>query len=378
MRRLRSVAAGALAAPVLLAAAAAAALAWAAPGSRSTSGVSGSATGAVPPAQRAAVAGAVGRAVVDIDTSLGYQQAAAAGTGMVLSAGGIVLTNNHVIRGATKLEGTDVGNGRTYAATVLGYDVGDDVAVIRLAGASHLATVKTATSPPSAGVAVVALGNAGGTGGKPHVSVGRVVALGQSITADDPFGGAEHLTGMIGTDAGLQPGDSGGPLVAAASGAVIGMDTAGSSGFRLSSSSGEGFAVPIGRALAIATAVEHRHATAAARIDGGAATVARRIHLGPTAFLGVTVSSSSYVSGSGSFASGALVNSVISGGPAARAGISAGDIITAVAGHSVSSPSAIEDELISARPGQTIAVQYLAPDGSQQTAKVKLISGPPQ
>ncbi len=68
----------------------------------------------------------VDSAVVDVETSLGYQGGAAAGTGIVLSASGLVLTNNHVIKGATRVRVVDVGNGRTYSATVVGYDVGAD------------------------------------------------------------------------------------------------------------------------------------------------------------------------------------------------------------------------------------------------------------
>ena len=79
--------------------------------------------------------------LVDIYTTLGFQQARAAGTGMVVSSSGEVLTNNHVINGATSIRARDVGNGRTYQAKVVGYDHSHDIAVLQLQGASGLKTV---------------------------------------------------------------------------------------------------------------------------------------------------------------------------------------------------------------------------------------------
>jgi S1-C subfamily serine protease len=102
--------------------------------------------------------------VVVIKTKLAYQRASAAGTGMVLTSSGEVLTNNHVIRGATTITIVVPNTGRTYTARVLGYDVTDDVAVLQAVGASNMSTVTTSTSRLSLGTAVTAIGNAGGTG----------------------------------------------------------------------------------------------------------------------------------------------------------------------------------------------------------------------
>ncbi len=174
------------------------------------------------------IASTVDPGLVDVVTTLGYQDGAAAGTGMVLTSTGEVLTNNHVIDGATSIKATDVGNGRTYTAKVVGYDKSKDVAVLQLEGASGLATVTLSSSSPQTGQKVVALGNALGKGGTPSVATGRVTGLGQSITAsDESAGNAEQLTGLIAHNAGIQPGDSGGPLVNTY-GQVIGMDTAAS------------------------------------------------------------------------------------------------------------------------------------------------------
>jgi S1-C subfamily serine protease len=88
---------------------------------------------------------------------------------MVLTSNGLVLTNNHVIEGATSITARDVGNGKVYTATVVGYDVSKDVAVLQLKDASGLATVKLGNSSSvSKGEKIVGIGNAGGTGGTPR------------------------------------------------------------------------------------------------------------------------------------------------------------------------------------------------------------------
>ena len=168
--------------------------------------------------------------LVDVVSSLGYQGAEAAGTGLVLNSTGEILTNDHVIDGATSIKVTDIGNGHTYTASVVGYDKTRDVAVIQLKNASGLTTVTLGdSSQVKSGDKVVALGNAGGKGGTPSVAPGHVTALGQAITASDEGGGSsEHLTGMIETNAPIQPGDSGGALVNTA-GQVVGINTAASS-----------------------------------------------------------------------------------------------------------------------------------------------------
>ena len=148
----------------------------------------------------------------------------------MLSSNGVVLTNNHVINGATAIKVTDIGNGKTYTATVVGYDASHDVAVIQLQGASGLTTASLGNSSTvQTGDNVTALGNAEGKGGTPSVASGTVTALNQSITASDELSGvSEQLTGLIETNAPIQPGDSGGSLVNSY-GQVIGMDTAASS-----------------------------------------------------------------------------------------------------------------------------------------------------
>ena len=186
------------------------------------------------------IAARVDPGLVDVVSTDGDQQATAAGTGIVLSASGLVLTNNHVINGATAIKVTDIGNGRTYTAKVVGYDASHDVAVIQLQNASGLTTASLGNSSTvQSGDSVVALGNAGGKGGTPSVAAGTVTGLNQSITASDDLSGAsEQLTGLIQTNADIQPGDSGGSLVNSY-GQVIGIDTAASSASGSQSQSGQ-------------------------------------------------------------------------------------------------------------------------------------------
>ena len=121
--------------------------------------------------------------VVDIDVSLG-RHGIAQGTGIVVSRSGLVITNNHVIRGATSVRVADVGNGKTYSATVLGYSVVSDVAVLRLAAASGLATAPLAAARVlKLRERVTAFGNAGGAGGRPLAAPGRITGLRQAIVA---------------------------------------------------------------------------------------------------------------------------------------------------------------------------------------------------
>jgi S1-C subfamily serine protease len=209
------------------------------------------------PARQAGVGGAAGPSaaelrtvaagLVDVDTVLDGGRARGAGTGIVLSPDGTVLTNDHVVAGASTIAVTDLGNGRTYRGLVVGADPADDVAVVRAVGATGLAVAPLSSgSGPRVGAPVVGIGNAGGVG-EPSAAPGVVTALGRRITAHDEGAGAgrETLTGLIATTAGLQPGDSGGALVDG-SGRVVGVDTA------AAADASSGFAIPIARALAVA------------------------------------------------------------------------------------------------------------------------------
>ena len=350
----------------------------------SSSGSSSSGVGA--PSDISAIAAKVDPGLVDINTNLSYEGEAAAGTGMVLTSNGEILTNNHVIDGATSISVTDIGNGKTYSATVVGYDRTGDVAVIKLTNASGLQTVSTSTGVATVGESVVGIGNAGGAGGTPSTAGGSVTSTNQSITASDDSGGnAENLTGLIETNADIQPGDSGGSLVDT-SGQVIGMDTAASSTNDEESTTAQAYAIPIGTALSLANKIE-------------AGDASSTIHIGGTGFLGVAVSDSSATggsggsgsggfgfgsgstgsgsSGTGSSTAGADVQSVVPNDPGANAGIAEGDVITGLGGKTISSSDDLTNDLNSYHPGDKVQITWTDTSGQSQSATVTLASGPP-
>ncbi len=344
-----------------------------------------------------AIASKVDPGLVDINTTVGYQGEQAAGTGIVLSSNGVILTNNHVIDGATSISVTDVGNHKTYSAKVVGYDRTKDIAVLQLNNASGLQTASLDTSGVSVGENVVGVGNAGGTGGTPSAAGGTVTALNQSITASDEGDGtSEQLSGLIETNANIQPGDSGGSLVNT-SGQVVGVDTAASAGFSFQSNqSGQGYAIPISTATTIAKAI----------LAGDSSST---IHIGSTAFLGVEVSatgssSSSPLGGlgggfgglfgnsgnsgntgnsgnsgnSGSSATGASIVGVVTNGPAQEAGLAQGDVITSIGGRAVTSANDLTAQMSTFHPGDKVTVGWTDSSGTSHTATVQLSSGPPQ
>ncbi|HEY2095058.1 MAG TPA: trypsin-like peptidase domain-containing protein [Pseudonocardia sp.] len=324
-----------------------------------------------------ALSAKVAPGLVNINSELGYQSAASAGTGIVLTPNGEILTNNHVINGATSIRVTDIGNGRTYRATVVGYDRGHDIAVLQLRGASGLRTATIGDSGTvKVGDPIAALGNAGGVGGTPSTSGGTVTSLNRSINPSDELtGSTEHLTGLIEVAANVQPGDSGGPLVNA-DGRVIGVDTAASANYRYQSSGGTGYAIPINDAM-----------TLVRQIRAGQAS--ESIHIGPTGMLGVSVVSSPagrYTGGGQSGdessryqpISGVLVAGVQDGSPAQQAGLGRGDVITGLDGRRVDTPTTLTNLIGLHHPGDRVLLQWTdSATGQQQSAPVGLVTGPP-
>jgi S1-C subfamily serine protease len=313
-----------------------------------------------------AVAAKVDPAVVDINTLFvsGNGSGQAAGTGIILTSNGEVLTNNHVVEGATSISVHVQGRSGSYPAQVLGVDPTADVALIQIEGVSGLPTATLAdSSTVGAGEAVAAIGNAGGVGGTPSFSSGTVVAVNQSITAS---GGSapEHLTGMIESNATIAPGDSGGPLVNA-SGQVIGMTTAGQASYR-SSASALGFAIPSNKALAIVNQVRSGQASS-------------EVILGQVGYLGVRVTdlSSALARQLGLAASvGALVTGVVNGSPAAAAGLGRYAVITEVSGQTISSASTLGNVLHAYKPGDRVQITWTDPSGASHATSVTLTTGP--
>lgn len=301
--------------------------------------------------------------VVIVNTNLAYENGAAAGTGMVLTPSGEVLTNNHVIRGATTIHVVVPQTRRTYTARVLGYDPSADVALLQLKNASGLATVSLGNSAKvENGQTVIAVGNAGGTGAL-TVTSGSITGLGKTITVNDDQGGASQLSNLIQTDAALRPGDSGGPLLDS-SHHVVGMDSAASTGFYFQQGASEGYAIPIDSATAIAKQIAAGKSSA-------------HVHVGGTGFLGVQIDPSGYFN-RGSFNAGIIVTGVVPGSPVAKAGIVSGDVITAVDGHAVASQPALVALILPHHPGDKVALKWVDQRGNSHGATIALASGPPQ
>ncbi|WP_348788569.1 trypsin-like peptidase domain-containing protein [Leifsonia sp. NPDC080035] len=331
-------------------------------------GSSSGSTGSTDSSALASATSAQEVGVVDITSELGYDQAESAGTGLVLTSTGEILTNNHVIEDATSIRVTVVATGASYAATVVGTDATDDVAVLQLSNASGLGTAHLDTAGDVAlGDAVTGVGNAGGVGGTPSASPGTVTALDATITTQaEQSAASETLNGLIETDADIQAGDSGGPLFNA-SDEVIGIDTAASQGGET-----QGYAIPIEDALAIA-----------GRIEAGQAS--STITIGYPAFLGVEVAPSAASGASDPYGSsaessgtvtGAAVSGVIEGGPASAAGLAAGDTITALNGTPIASAQALTQALGTLAPGRRVSLTWTDTAGAAHTAEVTLAQGP--
>jgi S1-C subfamily serine protease len=288
-----------------------------------------------------------GIVLIDAETTSGL----AAGTGMILSSDGKVLTNYHVVAGSEKLSVTVVDSGDTYSATVLGFDQTRDVALLQLKDASGLTTVKTDTDTPSVGTQVAAVGNAEG-GGELVKASGKVTGTNQALTvsSDSPWGNTEDLSGLIETNARAVPGDSGGPMFDSDN-EVVGMTTAGSTRDRTS------YAVPIATALAVVQQVETGQ-------DAGT------VRVGPAGYLGIKVADADQ-SGTGK-----TITDVVAGSPAAKAGVVAGSRLTKVGDTTIKASTNLATVIRAMEPGQRVTIEWTAPNGTHKSATVTLGSSP--
>lgn len=289
------------------------------------------------------------RGVVLINTQLDYAGASGAGTGLVLTSSGEVLTNYHVVEGATEVTVTVASTGQSYAATVVGHDATSDIAVLQLTHASGLQTVTLDDDTLATGDAVTAVGNAGGTGSL-TAAQGTVTSLTATVTtAAEGTVGSETLTRMIETSADVVAGDSGGPLLDA-EGEVVGIDTAASTGRQI-----DGYAIPIDTAMHVVDQI----------VAGKSSST---VQIGASAFLGVQVADTSY--------SGAGVVGVVDGGPAAKAGLSDGDVITRIGTTTVRSAGDVTTAVRAHRPGDAVRITWLDASGTRHSATVTLGSSP--
>lgn len=283
--------------------------------------------------------------VVLIDTTLDYGAGAAAGTGLVLTSDGVVVTNHHVVEGSTQVEVTDPATGTSYLADVIGYEPETDVAVLQLEDASGLATVATDTSAVSDGDDVTAVGNAGG-GGVLTATSGEITDTSTEIDVSDDDGSVEHLTDLIEIDATVVPGDSGGALLDN-DGEVIDMNVA------AASNGTTGYAIGIATVLDLTDQI-------LAGDDSGAVTLG----YGPA--LGLQLSTRS---------TDLLVVGVVSGSAADEADITVGSVLTQLDGTPLSDYSDLTTALAELSPGDTASIGWIDSTGAH-TATVALGRAP--
>ncbi len=373
------------------------------PGPRNNASGSGASSAPLNPN---AVQKKVDPGLVDIVSTLKYNSETAEGTGMIISSTGLVLTNNHVIDGATAVSVTLVkkrGNSDPhYAARVVGYDATDDVALLQLEGASGLPTESFGNSSQvSLGTPVLALGNADGRGGA-KAAQGIINALDRSIQAsDEGSNSTENLNHMLQTNARIRQGDSGGALANNA-GQVIGMITAAKTGTssQFGPSGGTlGFAIPINSALAIARQIASGQRSAT-------------VYIGLPGFLGVEVATSESsnpqqqaadeaqagsggraAAGSGSscqtsnqqagvpahvapIAAGALIVGVLCNTAATSAGMVPGDVITSVGGQPITTPQSLTSIAAKYHARDVVSVLWVSGNGVEHTTRMMLGEGP--
>jgi S1-C subfamily serine protease len=306
-----------------------------------------------------ALADTVGPAVVEIDATLAGGVHSHA-SGMLLTSAGEVLTNNHAIAGATTIA-VKAANGSTYAATVRGYDVRDDVAVLGLVDAAALPAISPGDSATvSVGEPALALGRVPGTNAIAP-QAGSVTALGRPIEAGDANdpSGIEALRDMVQIDAPTRPSDSGGPVIDT-HGKVIAMTTAASNGRVFhEQSAGTTFAIPIDTVVQVAD-----------RVDAGVSTAT--VHVGSTATLGVAVAPVSKTP-----TANARVVRVQPGGPAARAGLVPNTVIVSIDDVTIATAADLDAALNGRRPGAVVHVDWADTTGGFHTSAVRLASGPP-
>lgn len=322
-------------------------------------------SGAVSPAQTATVdsdpaTATEEKGVAVIDTVLSNGEAA--GTGIVLTSNGEVLTNYHVVEGSTSIRVTIATSGVTYAAAVVGASPSRDIALLQLRDASGLAIATIDDDTVSQGDDVTAVGNAGGAG-ELTAAEGEVTDLSTPLTTSGDGGEpGETLTGLIETDADVVSGDSGGPLVDD-EGEVIGINTAASTGTEIN-----GYAIPIDNALKVVTQIRSGDETRAVRI-------------GPGAFLGVELLATAQTLGSdrgGAPAStgGATLGDVVDGDAADEAGLAAGDTITTLGSTTIGDADDLSAALAELEPGDRSKITWTDPYGDTESATVTLGRSP--
>jgi S1-C subfamily serine protease len=305
-----------------------------------------------------AVLSRVEPAVVAIDSESGGSAGSgdfveAAGTGMVLTPDGEVLTNNHVVSGATSVTVTLFGQTKALPAHVVGTDPSVDVALVQIDHASNLPTVTLGDSSQTrVGDSVLAIGNALALAGGPSVTEGIVSAENRTLSAQNDSGQTENLTGLLQTDAAINPGNSGGPLVDSQA-QVVGMNTA-----VASSSSGNAPTQNIGFAITVDSVKPLLDQLRKGGTGGAGSSPSSTVPVN-TAYIGVTVGpitpalqQQDHLTPS----TGALVLSVQSGSPAEKAALQIDDVIVSLNGTAITSPDDLHAAIHPLKPGDQVAL----------------------
>jgi S1-C subfamily serine protease len=332
--------------------------------------------------------------VVDVTSTLRYDNETASGTGFIVdSRAALVITNNHVIRDATSVTVTLPATNQTYVAHIIGVDETADIAVLQVTAPGLVQAPIGDSAVIENGAAVVSFGNQAGAGGSPAVAPGVISGIGRTIQASDNASGfTETLHNMLQTTARIEPGDSGGPLADSA-GAVIGVDTAAGTG-----SAATGYAIPINTAMAAERQI--RAGSPASGITLGvrgfigvinppvaasslpAQEAREHVHAAPGAgtappLVCAATEADARVTGAVAPArAGALVVGVLCGTGAAAAGLASGDVITAANGQHISSPGALTAVIGDCQPGTMVAVTWVNPAGRTRTSAIRVDTAP--
>jgi len=283
--------------------------------------------------------------VVSIETM--SSDGGSTGSGFIIDPNGYLLTNNHVVAGALTIK-VMLNDGREFAAKILGRDESYDLAVLKISATGLNALQFGDSDKVQVGDPVIAIGSPLGLSGT--VTQGIISAKNRPVTAGDNNSSTSFISALQ-TDAAINPGNSGGPLVDA-TGAVIGVNSAiaslGNAGSSQAGSIGLGFAIPINQA----------RKTADQLIKNGKATYP---------VIGVAVDMN-YNSGGALIAKKATA--ILPGGPAAKAGLRPGDLITAIDGMKINTPEELIVEIRTHNVGDEVTITYLR---GKTTGNVKLI-----
>jgi serine protease Do len=294
-----------------------------------------------------------------VQSFFGAEEQQGAGTGVIVSSDGLILTNKHVVQGASTVTVTNT-DGKQFEGKILALDAANDIAFIKVEATGLPAADLGDSDKVEVGQRAIAIGNALGEYSN-TVTTGVISGKQRPVQASDGQGNTETLTNLFQTDAAINPGNSGGPLLNI-EGQVIGINTAVASG---NNAQNIGFAIPINQVKSALESVK-----------------TRGIIVRP--YIGVR-----YVMLTDSFAErnnlpvkqGALLRgddqtiAVISGSPAAKAGLREGDIITKINDKEITRDNPLQSVVVGFSPGDTVKVTYWR-DGKEQTVDVKLEEAP--